>query len=122
MELRQPGPLRSRRAAGFCVIGAGLLGALTLTAGSFVAGPVTSAGATNPASLNCGTLEISGTDSQTYQFSEFTTGDAARSGSDAGGSVAYGGTLTASNWSVGNGITPPASQLTTSSAAMRAAS
>jgi choice-of-anchor A domain-containing protein len=73
---------------------------------------VTGAGATTPASLNCGTLEISGTDSHSYQFSEFTTGNAARSNSDAGGSVAYGGIFTANNWSVGNAITTPASQLT----------
>ena len=105
---------RTRRArAGFSIAGAGLLGALSLTVGSLVAVPATGAGATIPASLNCGTLEISGTDSHTYQFSEFTTGNSARSNSDAAGSVAYGGTFTASNWSVGNGITPPASQLTT---------
>jgi choice-of-anchor A domain-containing protein len=112
------GPCNPRRRCNqartrFSLAGVGLLGALTLTVGSFATGPVTSAGATNPASLNCGTLEISGTDSQTYQFSEFTTGDASRSGSDAGGSAAYGGMLTANNWSVGNGITPPAGQLTT---------
>jgi len=75
--------------------------------------PAAVAGATTPASLNCGTLEITGTDANTYQFSEFTTGNAARSNSDAGGSVAYGGVLTASNWTVGQGISPPASQLTT---------
>jgi choice-of-anchor A domain-containing protein len=56
---------------------------------------------------------ITGTDANTYQFSEFTTGSATRSNSDAGGSVAYGGGLTASNWTVGQNITPPASQLTT---------
>ena len=75
--------------------------------------PAAVAGANTPASLNCGTLEISGTDANTYQFSEFTTSNAARSSSDAGGSVAYGGSLTATNWTVGNGISPPASQLTT---------
>ncbi len=113
MGLWHPRPRGRRTRAGAGVIGVGLLGALSLTVGSFATGPVTSAGAANPASLNCGTLDISGTDSHTYQFSEFTTGDAARSGSDAGGSVAYGGALTATNWSVGNGITPPANQLTT---------
>ncbi len=108
-RLQRYGPARP----GLGVVAVGLLGALTVTGASFAAGPVTSAGAANPASLNCGTLEISGTDSHSYQFSEFTTGGATRSGSDAAGSVAYGGALTATNWSVGNGITPPASQLTT---------
>ena len=94
---------------------AGLAGAVSLTAMSFSAAilPTAVAGATTPASLNCGTLEITGTDANTYQFSEFTTGNAARSNSDAGGSVAYGGSFTATNWSVGNSITPPSSQLTT---------
>lgn len=91
------------------------MGVLSLTAMSFTAAilPAAVAGATTPASLNCGTLEITGTDANTYQFSEFTTGNATRSNSDAGGSVAYGGVLTASNWTVGQGISPPASQLTT---------
>ena len=95
--------------------GAGLISALPLTAVSFTAAilPDSVAGATNPASLNCGTLEIHGTDGNTYQFSEFTTGNSTRSGSDAGGSVAYGGTLTTTGWTVGNNISPPASQLTT---------
>jgi choice-of-anchor A domain-containing protein len=95
--------------------GAGLISALPLTAVSFTAAilPDSVAGATNPASLNCGTLEIQGTDGNTYQFSEFTTGNSTRSGSDAGGSVAYGGTLTTTGWTVGNNISPPASQLTT---------
>lgn len=91
------------------------MGALSLTAVSFTGAilPAAVAGAAGPASLNCGTLEITGTDANTYQLSEFTTGNASRSFSDAGGSVAYGGTLTASNWTVGTGISPPASQLTT---------
>jgi choice-of-anchor A domain-containing protein len=91
------------------------MGALSLTAVSFASAilPAGVAGGTTPASLNCGTLEITGTDAHIYQFSEFTTGNASRSGSDAGGSVAYGGVLTAGNWTVGSGITPPASQLTT---------
>ena len=65
--------------------GAGLISALPLTAVSFTAAilPDSVAGATNPASLNCGTLEIQGTDGNTYQFSEFTTGNSTRSGSDA---------------------------------------
>ncbi len=95
--------------------GAGLMGALSLTAVSFTAAilPASVAGATNPASLNCGTLEIHGTDANAYQFSEFTTGNAARLNSDTGGSAAYGGSFTSTNWSVGNGISPSASQLTT---------
>src|SRR6202034_816850 len=75
--------------------------------------PATVAGASNPASLNCGTLVISGTDGNSYQFTEFTTGNAARgSNVDSGGSVAYGGNLTASNFSVAQNITPSASTLT----------
>src|SRR5271168_1770100 len=84
--------------------GAGLMGTLSLTALSFTAAllPASVAGATGPASLNCGTLAIQGTDGNTYQFSEFTIGNATRSNSDAAGSVAYGGTLTATNWTVGS--------------------
>ena len=95
--------------------GAGLMGTFSLAALSFTAAtlPASVAGASNPASLNCGTLVIHGTDGNTYQFSEFTTGNAARSNSDAGGSVAYGGSFTASNWTVAQGISPLASQLTT---------
>jgi choice-of-anchor A domain-containing protein len=102
------------RGVRLALTGAGLVGAVSL-AGSFTTAllPATVAGAANPASLNCGTLEIQGTDANAYQFSEFTTGNAARSNSDSGGSVAYGGSFAATNWSVGNGITPPASQLTT---------
>jgi choice-of-anchor A domain-containing protein len=87
-----------------------------MTAGSSIVAllPGSIAGAANPATLNCGTLEISGTNSQTYQLSEFTTGDAARQNSDAGGSVAYGGNFAATNWTVNGGTpSPPASQLTT---------
>jgi choice-of-anchor A domain-containing protein len=104
-----------RRRRGFGLAGVGLIGTLSLAAGSSVAVmlPGAVAGATTPATLNCGTLEISGTDSKTYQFSEFTTGDAARQNSDAGGSVAYGGNFTATNWSVGNGLSPVASKVTT---------
>ncbi len=106
-------PVRGNRV--LHLAGAGLMGAFSLTALSFaaVALPAGVAGATGTASLNCGTLAIQGTDGNAYQFSEFTTGNASRSNSDAEGSVAYGGAFTASNWSVGNGITPPASQLTT---------
>lgn len=98
-----------------CLAGAGLVSTLSLTAVSFASAVLQTspAGATTPASLNCGTLEISGTDGNTYQFNEFTTGNASRSNSDAGGAVAYGGTLTASNWTVGSNISPAASQLTT---------
>lgn len=95
--------------------GVGLLGSLAMAAGSSIVAllPASVAEAANPASLNCGTLEISGTNSQTYQFSEFTTGDAARQNSDAGGSVAYGGNFTATNWTVNGGTPSPlASQLT----------
>src|ERR1700727_2199826 len=92
----------------FGLVGIGLASAISLTTGSSIAAmlPGSIAGATNPATLNCGTLEISGTDSHTYQFSEFTTGDAARQNSDAGGSVAYGNNFTATNWTV-NGGSPP---------------
>jgi choice-of-anchor A domain-containing protein len=113
MGLRNSLHPRSRACTGLSIAGIGLLGALSLTAGSLAAGPITVAGATTPASLNCGTLEISGTDSHTYQFSEFTTGNASRSNSDAGGPVAYGGTLTASDWTTANSLSPPSSQLTT---------
>ena len=71
--------------------------------------PSAVAGASNPASLNCGTLVISGTDSNNYQFTEFTTGNATRGPNiDSGGSVAYGGSLTASNFTVAQNITPSA--------------
>ena len=96
--------------------GVGLMGALSLSAVSFATAilPAPVAGASNPASLNCGTLVISGTDGNNYQFSEFTTGNASRSGSDASGSVAYGGTLnTSSGWTTAQSISPSASQLTT---------
>jgi choice-of-anchor A domain-containing protein/MYXO-CTERM domain-containing protein len=106
-------PRHGRVRATLSIAGTGLLGTLSVAVASFAVGPVTGAGATTPATLNCGTLEISGTDSHSHQFSEFTTGDAARSNADANGSVAYGGNFTASNWSVGNGITTSASQLTT---------
>jgi choice-of-anchor A domain-containing protein len=106
-------PRHRRVRAGLKITGTGLLGTLSVAVASFEAGPVTRAAATTPATVNCGTLEISGSDSHSYQFSEFTTGDAARSNADANGSVAYGGNFTASNWSVGNGITTSASQLTT---------
>ncbi|MGA2472439.1 MAG: choice-of-anchor A family protein [Acidimicrobiales bacterium] len=115
MELCSPSHQSGRGRRFPRLAGAGLMGALSLTAVSFTTAilPAAVAGATSPASLNCGTLEIHGTDANTYQFSEFTTGNAARSNSDAGGSVAYGGVLTASNWTVAQGISPPASQLTT---------
>jgi choice-of-anchor A domain-containing protein len=89
---------------------------VSITAGSSIAVllPGLIADAANPATLNCGTLEISGTNSQTYQFSEFTTGDAARQNSDSGGSVAYGGNFAVTNWTVNGGTpSPPSSQLTT---------
>lgn len=92
--------------------GAGLMGALGFTATSFGVAilPAAVAGATNPASLNCGTLVISGTDGNSYQFTEFTTGNATRgSNIDSGGSVAYGGNLTASNFTVAQNVAPPAS-------------
>jgi choice-of-anchor A domain-containing protein len=109
------GPCRQPGRRGLRLAGVGLMGALSLSAVSVTTAimPVAVAGASNPASLNCGTLEITGTDTHTYQFSEFTTGNAARSNSDTGGSAAYGGSFTSGNWSVGNGINPPASQLTT---------
>ena len=71
--------------------------------------PASVAGATG--TVNCGTLEVAGTGGP-YQLSEFTTGNASRS-EDSGGSVAYGGTLAAaSNFTVGQNITPLASKLT----------
>jgi choice-of-anchor A domain-containing protein len=107
---------RGRVPAGLRLVGVGALGALSFSAVSFAAATVPSAvaGASNPASLNCGTLVITGTDSNNYQFSEFTTGNASRSNSDAGGAVAYGGTLTTgSGWTTASSLAPPASQLTT---------
>lgn len=92
------------------LVGAGLLGALALTAASFGGAllPDAVAGATTPASLNCGTLVISGTDGNNYQFTEFTTGNATRgSNIDSGGSVAYGGNLAATNFTVAQNFTPP---------------
>lgn len=91
-------------------MGAGFLGTLGLTAviGAVVV-PSTVAGATNPSTLNCGTLVISGTDNTSYQFTEFTTGNATRGPNvDSGGSVAYGGSLTASNFTVAQNSTVPA--------------
>ena len=113
MELCSPRHRPGRR--GLRLAGAGLMGALSLSAVSITTAimPAAVAGASNPASLNCSTLEITGTDAHTYQFTEFTTGNAARSNADTGGSAAYGGSFTSNNWSVGNGISPPASQLTT---------
>ena len=71
--------------------------------------PATVAGASNPASLNCGTLVLTGTDSNNYQFTEFTTGNATRgSNIDSGGSVAYGGNLAATNFTVAQNISPAA--------------
>jgi choice-of-anchor A domain-containing protein len=61
------------------------------------------AGAANPPAFNCGTLEINGASTGPFQFTEFTSGNASRSGSDSGGAAAYGGTLTASNFSYGQG-------------------
>ena len=115
MQQRDPLHLSAQGRRWLRLAGVGLLSSLSLTAVTFTAAvlPAEVAGATNPATLNCGTLEIHGTDANTYQFNEFTTGRAARSNSDTGGSVAYGGTFTSTNWSVGNGISPPASQLTT---------
>jgi choice-of-anchor A domain-containing protein len=106
---RRPG--RGRRALWWA--GAGAIGSLGLTSFGTVVLPTTEAGASNPASLNCGTLEISGTDGNTYQFSEFTTGNATRGPNiDAGGAVAYGGNLAASNFTVAQNISPPATALT----------
>jgi choice-of-anchor A domain-containing protein len=61
------------------------------------------AGAVNPPAFNCGTLEVNGTSTGPYQFTEFTSGNASRSGSDSGGGAAYGGNLTASNFTYGQG-------------------
>jgi choice-of-anchor A domain-containing protein len=97
---------------GLRLAGVGLLGTLGLTAGCFGAAilPAAVAGASNPASLNCGTLVIGGTDGNNYQFAEFTTGNATRgSNVDSGGSVAYGGNLAATNFTVAQNITPSAS-------------
>src|SRR5271156_1128818 len=82
MEFRSP---NCRSGRGRRLVGAGLMGTLSLTALSFTAAilPASVAGATGPASLNCGTLAIQGTDGNTYQFSEFTIGNATRSNSDA---------------------------------------
>src|ERR1700728_1922058 len=115
VEFRSPNCQSDRGRRLRRLVGAGLLGTLSLSALSFTAAILAAsvAGATGPASLNCGTLEIQGTDGNTYQFSEFTIGNAARSNSDAEGSVAYGGTFTASNWTAGSGLNSPASQLTT---------
>ena len=56
---------------------------------------------------------INGTDNNNYQFTEFTTGNATRGPNiDSGGSVAYGGNLTASNFTVAQNITPSAGTLT----------
>src|ERR1700733_2191320 len=108
---RQPG----RRHHGLRLTGAVLLGGLGLTSGSLAAAfsPGAVVGATNPASLNGGTLVISGTDGNQYQFTEFTTGNATRGTNvNSGGSVAYGGDLSASNFTVAQSITPPPSSLT----------
>ena len=89
------------------------MGSLGLTSFGATILPVAEAGASNPASLNCGTLEVTGTDGNTYQFSEFTTGNATRGPNiDAGGAVAYGGNLAASNFTVAQNISPPATSLT----------
>ena len=111
MELCAPchEPGRGRRI--LRLAGVGLLGTLGFTAASSGAAllPSAVAGASNPASLNCGTLVISGTDSNNYQFTEFSTGNATRGPNiDSGGSVAYGGSLTASNFTVAQSITPSA--------------
>ncbi|HXN61328.1 MAG TPA: choice-of-anchor A family protein [Acidimicrobiales bacterium] len=87
--------------------GAGFIGSLALTSFGAAIVPATGAGASNPASLNCGTLEILGTDGNTYQFSEFTTGNATRGPNiDAGGAVAYGGNLAANNFTVAQNLSP----------------
>lgn len=107
MACQKPG----RGRLGLRVAGAGLLGTLGLAAGGLAAVvlPAAGAGATNPASLTCGTLVVSGTDGNSYQFTEFTTGNASRGPNiDSGGSVAYGGNLTATNFTVAQNITPSA--------------
>ena len=89
------------------------MGSLGFTSFGAAILPVAEAGASNPASLNCGTLEVTGTDGNTYQFSEFTTGNAIRGPNiDAGGAVAYGGNLAASNFTVAQNLSPPATSLT----------
>ena len=104
-------PVWRRRA--LTLVGAGFVASLGLTSFGAAVLPVAGAGATNPASLNCGTLEITGTDGNTYQFSEFTTGNASRGPNiDAGGAVAYGGNLAASNFTVAQNLSPPATSLT----------
>ncbi len=91
------------------------MASLGLSAGSLGSAilPDTPAGALNPASLNCGTLVIRGTNGASYQFTEFSTGNATRGPDiDSGGSVAYGGNLTAGNFTVAQNVSPPASTLT----------
>ena len=103
---------RSRRA--LRLAGVGLAGTLGLTIGclSGTMLPAEGVGASNPASLNCGTLAISGTNGNSYHFTEFTTGNASRgSNVDSGGSVAYGGNLTGSNFTVAQNISPSAGTL-----------
>ena len=111
MQLCVPCERPRARRRGLRLAGVGLLGTLGLAAGGLGAAvlPATGAGASNPASLDCGTLVVSGTDGNNYQFTEFTTGNATRGANiDSGGSVAYGGNLTASNFTVGQNITTSA--------------
>ncbi len=112
MALCNPCRNRGRTLWPLRLVGAGLIGTLGLAAASFGGAllPAAVAGASNPASLTCGTLVISGTDGNNYQFTEFTTGNATRgSNIDSGGSVAYGGNLAATNFTVAQNITPSAS-------------
>jgi choice-of-anchor A domain-containing protein len=105
--------------------GAGLVGALSLTAASFVGAtlPASVAGAANPSTINCGTLLIPGTGSfagTNFQFTEFSTGSSTRDNGTANGSsdgaVAYGGALSTftstPNFTAASALSPPASQPT----------
>ncbi len=59
-----------------CLATTGLIGALGLAGFGAAVLPAAAAGASQPASLNCGTLEVSGTDGNSYQFNQFTAGTA----------------------------------------------
>ena len=78
-----PGPA-ARYLLGATLVGVGGLVGVAVS-GALLPGV---AGATNPPAFNCGTLEVNGASSGPYQFTEFTTGNASRSGSDSGGAAA----------------------------------
>jgi choice-of-anchor A domain-containing protein len=55
---------------------ASLLGALGLAGFGVAVLPTVAAGASYPASLDCGTLQVNGTDGNSYQLNQFTSGNA----------------------------------------------